>query len=249
MGSPLVFGLREIKRRATKPARRLGLSFALQARPPIDGRAMRPSLAVTITRRGKLRAVQTDVFLSHSHADAAWVEALAGRLEDTNGFKVWLDRWVLVPGQSWQQAMARGLEETKSCAVLVGAETPAGWFQQEVERALDLQTRNSNFRVIPVLLPEAHPDRVPAFASLRTWVDFRAGQDQDYAFHVLCQGIKGEPIGRWPPNPPVPLDSNLNAYETRIRELARFRALGVHEEVIVEYERRILDLWFTNGKA
>lgn len=42
-------------------------------------------------------------FLSYSHDDANWVENLAYRLEDQDGFKVWLDRWVLVPGKSWQQ--------------------------------------------------------------------------------------------------------------------------------------------------
>lgn len=193
--------------------------------------------------------MRSDSFLSHSHADAAWVEALARRLEDMRGFKVWLDRWVLVPGKSWQQAMARGLEEAKSCAVFVGAKTPTGWFQQEIERALDLQTKDPEFRVVPVLLPDAHPDSLPSFASLRTWADFRDGQDHAYAFHVLCQGIKGEPIGRWPPSQPGDADANLGRYEARIRDLARFRALGVHEEVIVEYERRILDLWFTDGKS
>src|SRR5688500_15590793 len=137
--------------------------------------------------------MQSDAFLSHSHADAAWVEALARRLEDTRGLKVWLDRWVLVPGKSWQQTMARGLEEAKSCALFVGATTPTGWFQREIERALDLQTKNAEFRVVPVLLPDADPDNVPGFASLHTWADFRDGQDHDYAFHVLCQGIKGEP--------------------------------------------------------
>jgi len=193
--------------------------------------------------------MNSDAFLSHSHADAAWVEALARRLEDERGFKVWLDKWVLVPGKSWQQAMARGLEEAKSCAVFVGAKTPAGWFQQEIERALDLQTKNPEFRVVPVLLPDAQPDNLPGFASLRTWADFREGQDLDYAFHVLCQGVKGEPIGRWPPSQPPDPDRNLARYEARIRDLARFRALGVHEEVIVEYERRILDLWFTDEKS
>jgi hypothetical protein len=193
--------------------------------------------------------MQSDAFLSHSHADAVWVEALARNLEDTRGFTVWLDRWVLVPGKSWQQAMTKGLEEAKSCIVFVGAKTPDGWFQQEIERALDLQTKNSEFRVVPVLLPDACPANVPSFSSLRTWADFRDGQDHDFAFHVLCQGIKGQPIGRWPPSQPPDKDANLARYEARIRDLARFRALGVHEEVIVEYERRILDLWFTDGKS
>ena len=189
----------------------------------------------------------THTFLSHSHDDAPWVEGLARRLEDQCALKVWLDKWVLVPGRSWQQAMARGLEEAASCAVFVGAHTPTGWFQKEIERALDLQTRNPNFRVIPVLLPDADPSSIPSFLSLRTWADFRNGQDADYALHVLRQGIKGEPIGRWPVVPETSPSGKLLQYEQKIAELARFRSLGVHEEVVIEFERKILDRWLDAG--
>lgn len=191
----------------------------------------------------------TDTFLSHSHDDAPWVEGLARRLEDQCALKVWLDKWVLVPGKSWQQAMARGLEEASTCAVFIGAHTPRGWFQEEIERALDLQTRNPTFRVIPVLLPDADPSSIPSFLSLRTWADFRNGQDSDYALHVLRQGIKGEPIGRWPVIDEANPSGKLLQYEQKISELARFRSLGVHEEVIIEFERKILDRWLDAGGA
>lgn len=191
--------------------------------------------------------MSTDTFLSHSHEDAPWVEALARRLEDECGFKVWLDKWILVPGKSWQQAMARGLEEAASCVVFIGAKTPRGWFQEEIERALNLQTRNPDFRVIPVLLPDADPNAIPGFLSLRTWVDFRDGQAHDYALHVLRQGIKGEPVGRWPLSETLNSAGKLDKYEQRIAELARFRSLGVHEEVIIEFERKILDKWLDDG--
>jgi hypothetical protein len=188
-----------------------------------------------------------DVFLSHSHDDAAWVEQLARRLEDEFGFRVWLDRWILVPGRSWQQAMAKGLEEASTCAVFIGACTPRGWFEQEVERALDLQTRNAEFRVIPVLLPDAGAEFVPAFLSLRTWADFREGHDCNYALHVLTQGIRGEPVGRWPLEPPPVPSDGLKEYERKIVELRRLHRLGLHEEVVIEYERKILDRWLDGG--
>lgn len=40
-----------------------------------------------------------DVFLSHSHEDAEWVEKLAKQLEDRKKLNVWLDKWILVPGE------------------------------------------------------------------------------------------------------------------------------------------------------
>jgi hypothetical protein len=76
-----------------------------------------------------------DAFLSHSHQDAESVEALARRLEDEAGLRVWLDQWVLVPGESWRQAMARGLDESRCCLVCVGRQTPRGWFDEEIGRA------------------------------------------------------------------------------------------------------------------
>jgi len=96
-----------------------------------------------------------DVFLSHSHDDAESVEALGVRIEDDAELCVWLDKWVLIPGEHWQQAMAKGLHEAKTCVVCIGGKTPRGWFKEEIERALNRQTKYSSFRVIPVLLPDA----------------------------------------------------------------------------------------------
>ena len=44
-----------------------------------------------------------DVFLSHAHLDAEVVELLGERLEDEANLRVWLDRWILIPGEHWQQ--------------------------------------------------------------------------------------------------------------------------------------------------
>jgi len=189
-----------------------------------------------------------DVFLSYSHDDAEWVENLARRLTDQHSVKVWLDRWSLTPGKSWQQEMAKGLNEAGTCAVCIGMKTPIGWFREEIERALDLQTRNPEFRVIPVLLPEASADVVPEFVSLRTWADFRTGQDQGYAIHVLVQGIRGEPIGRWPAAAAPGGGKTLSDYERKLTELHRMKPLGVHEEVVIEFERKILNRWFEDKR-
>lgn len=184
-----------------------------------------------------------DVFLSHSHSDAEWVEGLACRLADERGFRVWLDKWVLVPGKRWQQEMARGLDQAKTCVVCIGQQTPTGWFREEIERSLDIQTRNTEFRVIPVLLPEASDDSVPEFLSLRTWADFRNGQDQEYAFHVLVQGIRGEPIGRWEAPANQENNQTLAIYEKKLREFQRLKEFGLHDEVIIEIESKLLNLW------
>jgi len=54
----------------------------------------------------KIQAIW-DVFLSHSHEDAESVEFVAKRLEDDGKFQVWLDKWVLIPGKSWQRISSK----------------------------------------------------------------------------------------------------------------------------------------------
>ena len=113
-----------------------------------------------------------DVFLSHARIDAELVELLGMRLEDEAQLRVWLDRWVLVPGGRWQQEMARGLDQAKTCVVCIGQHTPKGWFREEIERAINRQTKDSSFRVIPAILPNGDSSFVDDFLKLRTWVEF-----------------------------------------------------------------------------
>lgn len=189
------------------------------------------------------REEEFDAFLSHSHDDAEWVEQLAQRLEDECRFRVWLDRWRLVPGESWQQEMGIGLEQAKTCVVCVGSTTPAGWFRQEIERALDIQVKDGSFRVIPLLLPGASAQNVSQFLTLRTWVDFRNGKDQHYAFHVLKCGINGEPPGRGPDEAVSTSDRDASDLaERRLIDLQRLEKY-LRDEVVIEIQRKILDQW------
>ncbi len=142
-----------------------------------------------------------DVFLSHNHVDADVVEKLGTLLEDEGRLQVWLDKWVLVPGEQWEQGLARALAEAGSCAVCIGKKTPAGWFSQEIQRALNRQTREPSFRVIPVILPGGDQSLVDNFLELRTWVQFKDSLDDRDALHRLISGIKGTSPGR-PYNPP-----------------------------------------------
>ena len=137
-----------------------------------------------------------DVFLSYSHVDESHVEELTRRIND-HGMKVWIDKWVLVPGGKWQPAIAHGLKKANSCAVCIGEQTPSGWFREEIERALNRQTSDSSFRVIPVLLPGAQESNVDNFLELRSWVDFRNGIEDAKAFRYLICGINGTAPGRF----------------------------------------------------
>lgn len=184
-----------------------------------------------------------DVFLSHSHSDSIMVEALAKQLEDDFNFRVWLDKWVLIPGESWQQEIARGLDQAKSCAVCIGKETPRGWFREEIERAINRRTKEASFRVIPVLLPNAKKINVNNFLELRTWVKFEKGLDDHSAFHILVSGIKGVAPGRGPTTSKEKVSySSHNQERELLKQIQQWRSERlIDEEIAIEAQRKVID--------
>ena len=187
-----------------------------------------------------------DIFLSHSHHDANIVETLAQKLEDEAGFHVWLDKWILVPGGHWQQEMAKGLNEARTCGVCIGENTPRGWFQEEIERALNRQTRDNLFRVIPVILPTGDANLIDNFLELRTWVDLRDGPNNPKAFNYLVSGILGIPPGRIQINQREPQELIEEDFLLEIKQhLTRIQILRqeglIDSQVTLEYQRKVLD--------
>ncbi|HVX15984.1 MAG TPA: TIR domain-containing protein [Pirellulales bacterium] len=180
-----------------------------------------------------------DVFLSHPHTEAEAVESIAARLEDEAGLKVWLDRWILIPGKPWQREMAKGLEQARTCAVFVGADTPSGWFLAEIEKALDRQTKDEAFGVIPVILPTGDRRLRNSFLGRLTWVEFKAGLDDSDAFYELVCGIRGVPPGRGRPS--ATRDTNAPALGPRVMATAlptrqAAAPMGAANEVVVRVE-------------
>lgn len=188
-----------------------------------------------------------DVFLSHAHVDASTVEVLGARLMDEANFRVWLDKWILVPGAHWQQEMARGLEQAKTCAVCIGQSTPRGWFREEVEKAINRQARDAAFRVIPVILPDGDRAIIDGFLELRTWVDFRKGIDDTEAFHLLRCGVAGLPPGRQQSSS-VNQDDEGRLIRERLNRIRLLRSEQlIDDDVALEFQRRILDQLVMGG--
>src|SRR5262245_28802260 len=108
------------------------------------------------------------VFLSYNWRDAAAAELVARALRQ-QGLSVFLDRWYLVPGRSWPQALEEALRECGAVAVLLGPSGLGPWQLREKDLALDRQSHDQAFPVIPVLLPGA--EAALGFLKLNTWVD------------------------------------------------------------------------------
>src|SRR4051812_33534927 len=97
-----------------------------------------------------------DVFLSHNAADKPTVEELARGLIQA-GVQPWFDKWNLVPGVAWQEALESGLNRSSASAVFIGPSGLGRWQSEEMLAAIDRRVSQSKgeFRVIPVLLPGA----------------------------------------------------------------------------------------------
>jgi len=132
-----------------------------------------------------------DVFLSHSSADKPAVETIAVRLRDEAGLRPFLDKWHLVPGESWMPALERAIERSTTVAVFFGPQGRGVWHDQESQLALVLAAEEHGKRVIPVLLPGARKADVGGFMRLRTWVEL----GEPDGFERLVAGITGRPPG------------------------------------------------------
>jgi tetratricopeptide (TPR) repeat protein len=139
-----------------------------------------------------------DVFLSHNGTDKPAVEHIARRLRDEYNQRAWLDKWNLVPGEAWQEALEDALDESQTFAVFLGPSGIGPWENEEMRSAIEERVQDKNRRVIPVVLPDA-PDnkdlKLPRFLRRATWVDFRSGLDDKEALYRLYCGITGQAPG------------------------------------------------------
>lgn len=135
-----------------------------------------------------------DVFLSYKNSDTSVVEMLANRLR-TNKLRPFVDRSVLIAGESWQEKLAAAVNDSATFAAFCSPPTDTkvlgDWQDKELELALIRNAHDETFRVFPVLLPGFDTADMPAFLRSKTWVDFRSGPGDDQAFRSLLTGIRG----------------------------------------------------------
>ena len=129
-----------------------------------------------------------DVFISYRTIHRQWVETLATNLE-RNGYRVFLDAWRLIPGQSFVKGIHDALKASR-CGVLVATPdaTESGWVQKEYELML-AQSAKGGFHFIPVVFGE-FPD-LPFLETVQA-VDFKQNTAEQYrqGFHRLLCGIE-----------------------------------------------------------
>ncbi len=162
------------------------------------------------------------VFLSFNSEDCDAVEYIARYLADQVNLRPWFDQWELIPGEPWVRNLERGLAASATCAVFVGKSGEGPWQKREVETALRHQVDQQEFRVIPVLLPDApHKPTLPMFLSGNMWIDFRGKRlDDDDTLWLLECGIRGiaPGSGRRASSSPPPISTLSPEKARRLRQ-------------------------------
>ena len=92
------------------------------------------------------------IFISHAtKADGALAHQLAIDLE-AEGFKVWLAPDSILPGESWVEAISRGLETSQFFVILMSNQAVnSQWVLLETSSAIELE-RSGQMQIIPLQL-------------------------------------------------------------------------------------------------
>ena len=141
------------------------------------------------------------IFLSHSSADAAGAEAVARLLRDA-GLHVWLDLDHLKPGDQWQSALAAALTASTHFIVLAGETGVQQWVDREVRYAVDRNTKEPSYGVIPLLGPGAREDALPLFLKQQQYLRVDWRQPDPAAIQKVAAAILGVPPERISVLPP-----------------------------------------------
>ena len=119
-----------------------------------------------------------DVFISYSSQDKAIVHSLAERLRD-DGVNVWLDDWVLKPGDPISLKIQHGLEQSRVLLMCMSnAYFASDWATLEHHTLLFRDPTNEQRRFVPLLLEDCErPDVIAQFLH----IDWRVKGDSAYA--------------------------------------------------------------------
>ena len=134
-----------------------------------------------------------DVFLSYSRKDKKVVHALAKRLKK-DGLRVWLDAWVIQPGDSIPMKIQHGVEKSRTLLMCMSPSYfDSEWGKLEHHSMLFRDPTNSQRRFIPLLIEDCvPPDIIAQFAH----IDWRTSFDRDYKkLLAACRMYKSETDG------------------------------------------------------
>ncbi len=134
------------------------------------------------------------VFISHAHEDDAFAHRLAADLR-AQGWRVWIAPDSIAPGETWVDAINRGLEASSYYVlVLTPAASASPWVNTETNVAISLEHQRI-MRFIPLdVAPSRPPPLWTAYQNVPFRDDYRGGLE-----HLLAR-LEGRPPRPRPAN-------------------------------------------------
>jgi formylglycine-generating enzyme required for sulfatase activity len=112
------------------------------------------------------------------------------------GVEVRLDLEQLTPGEQWSKALEQALKDSSHFLVLVGEAGVQRWVDREVRYALDRNTVDPKYRVIPLLGPGAKEDALPLFLQQQQYLKLDWRQPGAAAIQRIAAAILAAPPER-----------------------------------------------------
>lgn len=142
------------------------------------------SLYLSRMRERRLR--QRRIFIIYSNKDSDKASEIVKQLREL-GYNPWFDKDEIAPGQKWQQAILKGIEESAIALLLVSEnlKTEKSFVSKEIDAAMStMRSRDETFSpVIPVYLDDTSvPEQVKGIQG----VDIR---DKE-GYEQLKKGLK-----------------------------------------------------------
>lgn len=129
-----------------------------------------------------------NVFISYSHTDKKWADALRSGLTE-EGFEVTVPGDDIEAGENWHLEIGKALDRANAMVVLLSPESVASrYIRAEIEYALG--SPHFRDRLIPLLVKPT--DDVPWI--LRKQQFIRATKDVDETVHRVAEALHKSPV-------------------------------------------------------
>jgi len=174
--------------------------------------------------RPRPQGIDWDVFISYRSLDRLWSIALYDMLTQC-GYKVFLDQFVLVPGQGLTSQLGHNLQRSAS-GVLLWSERAedSKWVEKELDLMSTKQTNSIGsdfpFNFVVASLDGRTP---PGLMAGQLYVDFSAYPDGPMGSDLvrLTCGLQSKPLSPDAVRQVVAFDATLQTEPTRLRAMAK----------------------------
>lgn len=136
--------------------------------------------AIAPTTLSDARPAASDVFISYSRTDRAFVVRLQAELAG-RGRQVWVDWADIPPTAEWMTEIETAIRAANAFVVVLSPDSAASKVcSAELQHAID-----EHKRIVPILLRDVPPERLPEAVAKLNWIFFRPEDDFDASLDLL----------------------------------------------------------------